>query len=133
MLDNQPREVYLLELEPILAAFRFGSIQTFAQILKKLKEFDREPEEVGEYLDLRTKALKDRLASRIFCGLCKNEMIVFDVNSTPSNQIGGPWRSMWQCTNMDCGNELLSKKNAMEERKHRIKARRREERKHGNR
>lgn len=50
------------------------------------------------------------------CPECGSRMGLYRVNSVAGNQVGGPWKSMWQCADlMGCGYEEFSERDYEEE------------------
>jgi hypothetical protein len=60
--------------------------------------------------------LKEWHANVRRCGMCGRYMVLERVNHQPCCMIGGPWKSMWSCTDLiNCGQSIVSELEIWEE------------------
>lgn len=115
----------------VLDQYPMGQILDFLVILKEIGKTDGSAEGFLSFAEehfrgLRMKALEAMKATQIVahdhrlmcprCPECGMPMNLIHVNTSPRNQIGGRWRSMWQCADLvGCGHDELSEKTYDEE------------------
>lgn len=108
-----------------LEVFPFSLLQNLITLIEILQNEDVSIPELIEYVERKKIAFIqqnqrqrelnindisqwERYAKR--CPACKSIMGLMPVNSMPSNQIGGVWKSMWFCPDWrNCDYEELSK------------------------
>jgi hypothetical protein len=108
-----------------LEVFAFSQLQNFVTLIHILENENITIGELQEYVERKKlffieqerkkrerniNELKqwERYAKK--CPQCQSVMGLTPVNSMPSNQVGGEWKSMWFCPDWrSCGYEELSK------------------------
>ncbi|MEJ5360133.1 MAG: hypothetical protein WHT06_15845 [Desulfobacterales bacterium] len=115
----------------VIDQFHHGRLQEIVVLLKQMKSSGVTHGEFIDYMDgyFREQRIKaheflkrveidyyDAKKSYPRCKQCGNAMQLVVVNSNPRNQIGGEWKTMWQCPDMiNCGYEELSEKTLEEQ------------------
>ena len=114
-----------------MAPYGIGMVQDAISMFKDIQEHGYTIEDVKNYVSKTIQDYKNlsntmRMESEAqkavysstsqICPNCGKIMLIFDVNTTNRNKIGGTAKSMWQCEDiLGCGYEIESELSRMEE------------------
>lgn len=108
-------------MEKILQAWKLGMIQDAVNMHDHLVAHGKTFEDVREHLSRATKyvaadvkAREEWLSRLPKCPDCEAPLNPYPINTSPGNQVGGSFKSMWMCSKW-CGYEKYNNTTVQEE------------------
>ncbi len=89
-------------MKKLTEAWAFATLQELRTLYLHLKQHGRTMREFVSYVDKAEQVTA--VVKR--CPQCNRVMDLYNVNSTPRDQVGGNWKSQWFCSH--CGNSMYS-------------------------
>ena len=99
-------------MKQILAAFTTAQLQTFRNILLVLRSNEKTIQDALDYVELITRPGCEKAITKL-CPECSSPMKLFQVNISKATQVGGGYKSQWQC--LMCEHDIFSRLTAREE------------------
>lgn len=94
-IDTKPPEI---TMDKLLAPWKYVTVKAVLQIYDHLRNNSKTMDDLRDYVNnMNDPYYRDRTHTSVICAECGTPMVLYPVNTHPSNQIEGDWNSQWFC------------------------------------